>query len=94
MRTLLVKNVSKNSKVLNSYFSIKLADIRGYYITGFVVHSADLISHVINQTGILPCFLGGLNSLFLDMESKEEINLCLVSLGSITSSMYPLEAAT
>src|SRR3989442_6353619 len=43
--------------------------------------------------GMFPCFLGGLASLFVLKRSKYLIRTSRVSLGLITSSMYPCSAA-
>lgn len=43
--------------------------------------------------GILPCFLGGCDSVLLAVISNAWIILNLVSLGKIISSIYPFSAA-
>src|SRR6267378_8652831 len=46
-----------------------------------------------NQSGMFPCFLGGRVSRFVRSTVKASMTRGLVTLGSITSSRYPMRAA-
>src|SRR5512141_2875627 len=58
------------------------------------VHWLALPAPLESYNGMQPCFLGGLLSRLLDSISSALINRGRVSRGSITSSIYPREAAT